>query len=106
MLTLFNVDLQHLGNIQNYAGWLRGVDIRQADGSVDHLWSLVVEAQFVQPETLIPWGPWFREQAVIRALVPGVDRLANAEIRDYLVFFFGIRIGIQQFSRRHEQDYF
>ena len=93
VLTLFTADLQRLGNFVNYQGWVRDAVIGTANGTQERLPSLLVEARFVDPQTFIAWGPWFREQAIIRHLVPGVQRLSGSNMRNQ--FYFGTGPGNQ-----------
>ncbi len=87
ILSIFYADLQQLGNYQHYRGFLADALIGTANGSVERLHSLTVEVQFVASGTYVPWGSWFREQAVLRHLVPGVDRLSGLGMRN--VYYFG-----------------
>lgn len=91
MLTIFYEDLERLGNSRFYRGWQGEMDIGAAGGQMENLYTLLVEVQFVQPITMIPWGPWFSERAVLRRLVEGADRLSGAGMREHLCF--GTRAG-------------
>lgn len=62
-----------------------------ANRTVEHLHSLWVEVRFVVSETLVPWGLLIVEQAVARQVVPGIERLSGAGMRQ--LFFFGASPG-------------
>lgn len=83
MLTLLETDLGQLGRIDDYYGWCHTVYVLVANGAVEHLRSLWVEVRFVITETLVPWGPWIVEQAVVRQVVPGIQRLSGAGLRQH-----------------------
>ena len=42
----------------------------------------------MRPVTLIAWGDWIEELAVLREIVPGVARLSGGRIRNH--FFLGL----------------
>lgn len=90
ILAFFYADLECSRNLQFYEGWTGRMDFGAAGGQVEHLYTVSVELRFTQPMILIPWGPWFPEQAVLRDLVPGIDRLSGAGMRDH--YFFGTRL--------------
>lgn len=90
-LTIFDIDLEYLGNRGNYGGWCEDVMVVVADGGMERLHSLWVQVRFVVPETFLPWGPWILEQAVIRKAGNGVIRLAGSGMRKQL--FFGTSPG-------------
>lgn len=73
-LTIFDTELAYLGDLQQYTGWCVDVNIAVANGAVEQMHSLWVEVRFVIPETLLPWGPWILEQAIIRKRGNGVVR--------------------------------
>lgn len=80
-LTILETDLGHLGNIDNYYGWCYDVYVTVGNGTFERLHSLWVEVRFVVSETVVPWGPWIVEQAVVRQVVPGIERLSGAGMR-------------------------
>lgn len=45
----------------------------------------------MRPVTLIPWEDWIQELAVLRHLVPGIDRLSGVGMRNH--YYFGTRPG-------------
>ena len=53
---------------------------------MERLLTLLVEVRLVRPVTLIAWGNWIEELAVLRQLVPGIDRLSGVRMRS---LFFG-----------------
>lgn len=91
LLTLFYADLPYLGNYHQYEGWQQDVEVGTAGGRVETLLALLVEVRLVRPVTLTAWGDWIEELAVLRELVPGVERLSGGG--DKGSFFFGTRPG-------------
>lgn len=94
ILTIFNTDFMSLGNSEQYTGLLGYVYIGGCDGHVELLLSLLVDIRLVRPGSLVPWGNWLREEAIIRRLTEGVTRLSGSLMRDCL--FFGTRPGNNQ----------
>lgn len=47
--------------------------------------ALWVEIRLVESASLVPWGPWIVEQAVIRQAVPGVERLSGSGMRQQFI---------------------
>ena len=91
LLTLFYADLPSLGNYYQYTGWQQDVGVETAGGHVEILLALFVEVRLLRPVTLIAWGDWIEELAVLREIGPGVARLSGGRIRN--LFFFGTRPG-------------
>lgn len=83
MLTLFDTDLPHLGNIQGYAGWVLPTAVNDASGVVTLFPTLRVQVQLVGDGDL-PWTDWIPERAVIKALGPNMLRLSGLGIRKVL----------------------
>lgn len=94
VLTIFNTDLTSLGNHEQYTGWLGFVDICGCNGDVEMLLSLMVEIRLVRPGSLVPWGNWLSEEAILRQPAQGVARLSGSLMRERL--FFGTRPGNYQ----------
>lgn len=91
LFTLFYADLPSLGNYFQYEGWQQDVDVETAGGRVETLLALLVEVRLVRPVTLIAWGDWFEELAVLREIGAGVARLSGGRIRN--LFFFWELLG-------------
>lgn len=70
-----------------YYGWSPDTYVVDANGATDRLHSLWVEVRFVESASLVPWGLWIVEQALIRQVVPGVERLSGSGMRQD--FYFG-----------------
>ena len=88
ILMIFNTIL---GNYGQYTGWLGHVFIGGCSGVVEMLFSLQVDIRLVRPDSLVPWGNWLREEAIIRHPARGVARLSGSLMRGHL--FFGTRPG-------------
>lgn len=86
LLTLFYTDLMRMGPYQQYRGYNGFVDLALADGQVETLMRVRVEIRFVRPSTLLLWGDWMQEKAILRMLAPEVERLSDALMRDRLFF--------------------
>ncbi len=56
------------------------------------LFSLQVDIRLVRPDSLVPWVNWLREEAFLRQLVQGVERLPGSLMRGHL--FLGTRPAI------------
>lgn len=87
LLTLFYEDLPYLGKNQQYEGWQQEVDVQTAGGNVERLLTLLVEVRLLRPVTLIAWGDWVEELAVLRERVPGMDRLSGVRMRSHFFFW-------------------
>ncbi|KAI9767226.1 MAG: hypothetical protein M1840_005826 [Geoglossum simile] len=83
ILTLFDVDLLHLGDIQGYAGWVGPVEINYANGAIDVYPTIRVQVQLVRDDNS-PWSEWINEEAIVRPTAPGIPRLSGLGIRDVL----------------------
>ncbi len=83
ILSLFQSDLQYLGNMQGYAGWLGVIPISYANGATQYYPRIKVEVQLVRDDN-IPWSDWIRELAIIQPDSPGLSRLSGYEIRNVL----------------------
>lgn len=94
VLTIFNTDLMRLGNYEQYTGLLGYVYIGSCNGDIEMLLSLLVDIRLFRPSSLVPWGNWLSEEAIIRRPAPGVARLSGSWMRDRL--FFGTRPGNYQ----------
>ena len=85
MMTLFTTDLQLLGNIQGYAGWLLPTGVIDANGLTTSFPTIHVQVQLVRDDNT-PWGDWIDELAIVRPPGPNLSRLSGAGIRDVLYF--------------------
>ena len=57
-LTIFNTDLEYLGDLGNYDGWYEDVYIVVADGGMERLHSLWVQLRFVRGSgNVLTMGP-------------------------------------------------
>ncbi|KAI9767992.1 MAG: hypothetical protein M1840_005304 [Geoglossum simile] len=83
ILTLFDVDMLHPGDIQGYAGWAGPVVVSNADGAIGVYPAIRVQVQPVRDENL-PWSEWINEKAIVRPIGPGTPRLSGTGIRDVL----------------------
>ena|SRR5438045_8577502 len=83
ILSLFHSDMQHLGNIQGYAGWQGVIGILCANGTINHYTKIEVEVQLVRDDNT-PWSDWFREVAIVQPDSPGLSRLSGYGIRNAL----------------------
>lgn len=54
----------------------------------------MVDIRLVRPGSLVPWGNWLSEEAIIRQPAHGVERLPGSSVRERL--FFGTRPGNYQ----------
>jgi|SRR5579862_1772995 len=88
VLTIFDVDMQHLGIYQGYAGWLGPVVIVGAGGVVGIFPTIRVQVQLVRDDNT-PWSDWITEDAIVRPVVPGVPRLSGSGIREALYLATG-----------------
>ncbi|KAI9771803.1 MAG: hypothetical protein M1840_001573 [Geoglossum simile] len=83
ILTLFDVDMLHLGDIQGYAGWAGPVVVSNADGAIGVYPTIFVQVQPVRDDNS-PWCGWINEKAIVRPIGPGIPRLSGTGIRDVL----------------------
>ncbi len=83
MLTLFDIDLSYLGNIQGYNGWLLPASILDANGVVTFFPTLRVQVQLVGDNN-IPWSDWIAERALVKQVGPNILRLSGHGIRRVL----------------------
>jgi hypothetical protein len=83
VLSLFHSDLQYLGNIQGYAGWLGNIAIACANGAINIYPRILVEVQMVRDNNT-PWSDWIDEKAIIQPDSPGLSRLSGYGIRKVL----------------------
>jgi hypothetical protein len=92
-LLILDSDLLQLGGgVQAYRGWAEMVEVRNANGAVDELRSILVEVQLVRDDDS-PWTDWIREAATIMPVQPGISRLSGPAMRD--VLYFGTAPGNQ-----------
>jgi hypothetical protein len=85
ILTLFNVDLQYLGNLQEYTDWGGFVPIVNASGTYDFLRTVMVQVRLVTNENE-PWTDWLDEKAIVRTICRSISRLLGIGIRKVLYF--------------------
>jgi len=83
ILSLFHSDLQHLGNIQGYAGGLGVIPIGYGNGAIQYYQRIAVEVQLVRDNNT-PWSDWIEEVAIIKPDGPGLLRLSGYGIREVL----------------------
>src|SRR6266536_2294030 len=83
VLSLFHSDLQHLGNIQGYGGWLGDIAIACANGVINIYPRIRVEVQMVRDDNT-SWSEWIEEDAIIQPDGPGLSRLSDYGIRNVL----------------------
>jgi len=83
ILSLFDTDMLHLGNLQGYAGFVGNVAIRFANGAINIYPKILVEIQLVRNDDS-PWSDWIVEDAMVQPLRPGVSRLSGIGIRGAL----------------------
>src|SRR5436305_5522084 len=81
ILSLFRSDLQYLGNMQGFTGWLGVIPIGYGNGAVQYYLRIEVEVQLVRDDNT-PWSDWFREVAIVKPDSPGLTRLSGYEIRN------------------------
>jgi hypothetical protein len=81
ILSLFNSDLQHLGNIQGYTGWRGVIPISYGNGAIQHYPKIRVEVQLVRDDNT-PWSDWVEEVAIAKPDSPGLSRLSGYGIRN------------------------
>ena len=83
--------------VRHCLGWggdgttIRIMVLNDTGSDLEVLLALFVEVRLLRPVTLIAWGDWFEELAVLREIGPGVARLSGGRIRNH--FFFGTRPG-------------
>ncbi|KAI9768354.1 MAG: hypothetical protein M1840_004962 [Geoglossum simile] len=83
LLSLFDTDMQHLGNFWGYAGWHGPIAIQDATGTVTIYPAVLVQVQLVRDDNS-PWSDWIEEFAIVKPVVPGLPRLSGAGIRGSL----------------------
>jgi hypothetical protein len=83
VLTLFDIDMPHLGNTHGYNGWIGQAAILTANGAVNNYPLIVVQVQMVGNGNL-PWSNWIDEFAIVKPAIPGILRLSGIGIRDAL----------------------
>jgi hypothetical protein len=82
-LSLYNTDMQHLGNSQGYTGWQGYATVRNASGTTNRYRRLLVQIQLVRDDDS-PWTDWIDEEALIKPVAPGVPRLSGNTFRDVM----------------------
>jgi hypothetical protein len=80
ILSLFDTDMPHLGNVQGYGGFIGNVAIRFANGAINIYPKVLVEVQLVKNDGS-PWSNWIEEEAIVQPLHPGLTRLSGLGIR-------------------------
>ncbi|KIN01386.1 hypothetical protein OIDMADRAFT_180208 [Oidiodendron maius Zn] len=83
ILSLFNSDLQYLGNIQGYTGWRGVIPISYGNGVIQYYRKIRVEVQLVRDDNT-PWSDWIEEVAIVKLNSPGLSRLSGYGIRNAL----------------------
>ncbi len=86
IFTVFTSDFQHLGNTQEYDGWIGDGSVTDANGTATVLPQLIVQVRLVDNHSE-PWSDWIFERAIVRTPHPSVDRLSGRGFRD--VFYIG-----------------
>src|SRR5438046_1409467 len=79
-LTIFDVDMPHLGNYQGYVGWVGPVVLFGAGGVLCFFPKIHVQVQLVRDDNS-PWSGWILEEAIVRPAGPAIPRLSGAGIR-------------------------
>lgn len=95
VMTLLDLDLDRLGNLWGYNGWLTPSAVENASGDLEMLPTVCLQARLVT-EGFVPWSEWFEEVAIVRRARPGITRLSGAGIRRG--FYFGTSPGNQVLS--------
>lgn len=90
LLTLFDYDLDNLGNLNVYHGWNGYIQVRDANGLVQAFPTILVQVQLAD-NNWDSWSNWFFEEAIVRQGYLGVPRLTGAGIRSH--FFMGTPAG-------------
>lgn len=80
IMSITQRDLQHVGNIQGYMGWIGDYNIGNADGVASRWPALMVKIQFIDLYTGAR-SDWIDEIAVVKPSLPGVPRLSGLAIR-------------------------
>lgn len=83
ILSLFNADMAHLGNLQGYAGWIGPTAILSANGTINTYPTILVQVQLVRNDNS-PWSDWIDECAIVKPLLPNVPRLSGIGVRNVL----------------------
>jgi hypothetical protein len=81
IMTIFYEDVQFLGNMVGYQGWMASSAVLGSNGQDEILRCVWVEVRFVEPTSLVPWSSWIHEIAVLRRLTPGTIRLSGVNMR-------------------------
>jgi hypothetical protein len=79
-MTLFDIDLWALGDLSNYIGGTQYTTIGNSSAATETLQEYTLDIQLITEEGE-PWGPWFRETAVLRTHCLGLNRLSGDGIR-------------------------
>ncbi len=69
-MKIFDINLAKMRNFATYTDLRALMVVHSAGGQEEHLLGLVLEARFIDPTTIEPWGAWFDEIAVIRRVKP------------------------------------
>ena len=83
ILSLLDTDMQHLGNLQGYAGGAGQVEARNANGTINNYPQIHVQVQLVRDDDS-PWSNWINEWAIVKPSSPNVPRLSGIGIRGIL----------------------
>ena len=83
ILSLFDTDIQHLGNLQGYTGGAGQVEVRNANGTINNYRQIHVQVQLVRDDDS-PWSNWINEWAIVKPSSPNVPRLSGIGIRGIL----------------------
>jgi len=83
IMSLFQSDLQRLGNRLGYLGWAGNVMVACANGTTNYRRSILLEVQMVRDDGT-PWSDWIEEKAIVQPDGLGLPSLSGYGIRDAL----------------------
>jgi hypothetical protein len=83
IMSLFDTDIQYLGNLQGYTGWLGHIAVRDASGTINRYRRVHVQVQLTRDDDS-PWSGWINERAIVKPSSPNVPRLSGIGIRKVL----------------------
>jgi hypothetical protein len=83
IMSLFDTDIQHLGNLQWYTGGVGLVEVRNANGTINDYPQIHVQVQLVRNDDS-PRSNWINEWAIVTPSSPNVPRLSGIGIRQVL----------------------
>lgn len=85
IMSILDIDLARMGNMQAYNGFLGEMSCLDAGGRLEDQPTLSTQVRFVDAK-FVPWSGWIDEDAIVRRAASGVNRLSGSGIRWDFIF--------------------